>query len=94
MGDAAAILSSPRLATTLEALARAYDHVVIDAGAMSEMPVASCARIAPRAILVAVDAADAAAKLAREQLLAAGFSDVTMLPGNPGEAAPPQPVAA
>ena len=37
--DAAALAASPMLATVIEALVRSYDHVVIDAGAASEVAV-------------------------------------------------------
>jgi uncharacterized protein involved in exopolysaccharide biosynthesis/Mrp family chromosome partitioning ATPase len=82
-GEGAAILSSARVATTLEALARSYDHVVIDAGAVPEMAVESLARLAPRAVLVAAEIADPAALAARDRLLAAGFIDVIIFPGTP-----------
>ena len=44
MDDAAAIFASPRLTITLEALTRAYDHLVIDGGAMTETPIALLCR--------------------------------------------------
>lgn len=78
MGDAQAILASPRLAVTLEALARAYDHVLVDAGALTEAPAALFARFSPHAVLVATDSTDTI-DLARSQLLAAGFADVVTM---------------
>ena len=51
--DAAAIMTSQRLSITLEALARSYDHVVIDAGAVEEASLDRFAMLAPRAVLVA-----------------------------------------
>lgn len=93
MGDAQIILSSPRLSVTLEALARAYDYIVIDAGAITESPVDLFARIAPRAILVAGDPAAPATESARAKLVAAGFADVTIVLGVPGRATA-EPVAA
>jgi uncharacterized protein involved in exopolysaccharide biosynthesis/Mrp family chromosome partitioning ATPase len=83
-GDA--ILVSQRLEATLDALGRAYDHVVVDAGAVSETAVELFVRLAPRAVLVAVDLADPATAAVRDRLLAAGFTDVTVLPGRPLEA--------
>lgn len=80
-GEGAAILSSPRLVMTLEALARTYDHVVIDAGAVPEIDVEPFARIAPRAVLVTADPADPSTQAARERLIAAGFTDVTVFQG-------------
>jgi Mrp family chromosome partitioning ATPase len=88
-GDAPTIMSSPRLVITLEALARTYDNVVIDAGAIGDAALHPLARMAPRAILVAVDLADPATAAARQQLIVAGFADVTLIQGAPatGEAA-------
>ena len=80
-GDADAILSSPRLATTLEALARTYDYVVIDAGAMTGVQIAPIAGIASRAVLVTTDEADPATRALQEQLIAAGLTDVTVVRG-------------
>jgi len=88
-GEGAAILSSPRLVMALEALARTYDHVVIDAGAVPEMSVEPFARIAPRAVLVTADPAHPSTQAARDRLVAAGFTDVTIFRGAPREAAHP-----
>jgi succinoglycan biosynthesis transport protein ExoP len=93
IGDAAAILASPRLRITLEALARAYDHLVIDGGAIAETSVAFFAGIAPRAVLVAQDLAAAQTQAARDQLIAAGFADVVAIQGGTGQAGN-EPVAA
>jgi uncharacterized protein involved in exopolysaccharide biosynthesis/Mrp family chromosome partitioning ATPase len=78
--DSEAILASERLRIALEALSRAYDHVVIDAGAMPAT-IESVARIASRAILVATGIAQEAAADAGERLAAAGFTDVTVYAG-------------
>ena len=80
------LLDSPRLAMTLEALARSYDHVVLDAGALAQAPINVIARLAPRAVLVATDFAHPDTMAARDRLLAAGFADVTMFLGTPGAA--------
>jgi succinoglycan biosynthesis transport protein ExoP len=93
-GEGAAILSSPRLVMALEALARSYDHVVIDAGAVPEMTVEPFARIAPRAVLVTADPGHPATLAARERLIAAGFTDVTVFRGAPRGATQPRPAAA
>ncbi len=82
-GDAQSIVSSPRLVISLEALARAYDHVVIDAGAITDAALHPLARMAPRAMLVATDLADPATISARQQLLMAGFADVMLVQGMP-----------
>jgi Mrp family chromosome partitioning ATPase len=95
-GEGAVILSSPRLVMALEALARTYDHIVIDAGAVPEMAAEPFARIAPRAVLVTANLADPATQAARDRLLAAGFTDVTVFLGSPRgpEARQARPAAA
>lgn len=93
-GEGTAIVSSPRLVMALEALARTYDHVVIDAGAVPEMTVEPFARIAPRAVLVATDPAHPSTQAARELLIAAGFTDVTLFLGTPRATTQPRPAAA
>ena len=81
--DAAAIMTSQRLSITLEALARSYDHVVIDAGAVEEASLDRFAMLAPRAVLVAPGLDDPATASARERLLQAGFANVRVLVGAP-----------
>ena len=93
-GEAPTILTSPRLIVTLEALARNYDHVIVDGGALAEAVPEFFARMAPCAVLVATDVDNAATKDARNQLMAAGFSDVLLWLGTPGPDASSQPVAA
>jgi uncharacterized protein involved in exopolysaccharide biosynthesis/Mrp family chromosome partitioning ATPase len=85
--DAPAVLVSQRLGTTIDTLAGAYDHVVIDAGALPEVAIARLARLAPRAVLVATNVTNPATLQARQQLMAAGLTDVAMLLGHPREAA-------
>lgn len=84
--DGPALLVSQRLATTIDTLARAYDHVVVDAGALPEVAIERLARLAPRAVLVATNVTNPATAAARERLIAAGFADVAMLLGQPREA--------
>jgi uncharacterized protein involved in exopolysaccharide biosynthesis/Mrp family chromosome partitioning ATPase len=81
--DAAALAASPILAVTMEALVRAYDHVLIDAGAATDIDAARYASLAPRAVLVAAQAADSNTQAARDRLLDAGFTDVTVMLGGP-----------
>jgi polysaccharide biosynthesis transport protein len=85
--DGPAVIVSQRLATTIDALARAYDHVVIDAGALSETAIEQLARLTPRAVLVATTVTNPATTAARDRLIAAGFADVAVLLGQPREAA-------
>ena len=75
----AEVIASPRLAITLEALARSYDHLIIDAGALPEIDAERFAQFAPRAVLVAGKLDDVATIEARERLLRAGFIEVSVL---------------
>ncbi len=75
----AAILTSPRLAMTLDALAKTYDHVVIDGGAVPDIVVEQFAPFAHKAVLVAGDLDDQSTQAARERMQAAGFADVMVL---------------
>ncbi|WP_291842749.1 exopolysaccharide transport family protein [Bradyrhizobium sp.] len=72
-------LQSPRLTLAIDALLRVYDHVLLDAGAGSQLP-AELLTSQARAVVVpdASMAADARASM-RDQLTAAGFLEVTML---------------
>jgi succinoglycan biosynthesis transport protein ExoP len=82
--DSEPILASARLTIAIEALARSYDHVVLDAGAAGETALDRLATLAPRAVLLpAQDAAKTA--LARERLLSAGFATVELLAGTPSQ---------
>jgi uncharacterized protein involved in exopolysaccharide biosynthesis len=81
--DHAAILSSQRLAITIEALGRSYDHVIIDGGALAELAAERLALLAPRAVLVADDSDGAATTAARDTLAAAGFTTISVLVGTP-----------
>ncbi len=82
-GDGAALAASPMLATVVEALARSYDHVVVDVGAASEIAVERFAPLATRAVLVANDPANPGTRAARDRLMMAGFADVTLMAGAP-----------
>ncbi len=85
-----ALLQSPRLKMTLDALLRVYDHVVLDAGTATDLP-AQLLTADARGVLVpdAVMTADAQTMMA-EQLKAVGFADVNVLRGVPtnGPSAP------
>jgi hypothetical protein len=81
--DAASILRSPRLAVTLEALARSYDHVVINAGALQDDLAEAVAGLAPQAVLVADAPDDPATASMQARLVAAGCSAVSVLPSLP-----------
>jgi uncharacterized protein involved in exopolysaccharide biosynthesis/Mrp family chromosome partitioning ATPase len=81
LADVASMVQSPRLVITVEALARSYDHVVINAGTLPDMPLEAIAALASQAVLVADTPDDPISAAAQEHLLAAGFSAVNMLQG-------------
>jgi uncharacterized protein involved in exopolysaccharide biosynthesis/Mrp family chromosome partitioning ATPase len=91
------LLQSPRVTLAIDALLRAYDHVLVDAGSAEDLP-ADLLTANARAIVVPDVSMEADARaLMCEQLKAVGFSDVTMLsrpvqPSDAGEA--PRVVAA
>jgi hypothetical protein len=76
-------MQSERLSIAVEALARSYDHVIIDAGAAADLPLDRFASLAPRAVLVATDLGNAAAAVMREHLLEAGFVNVSVVADAP-----------
>jgi polysaccharide biosynthesis transport protein len=78
-GNAQALIASPRLAVAIEALARSYEHLVIDAGALPEMAAERFATLARQAVLIASEVDDLATLEAREKLRRAGFTDVEVL---------------
>jgi hypothetical protein len=86
--DINTVMMSERLAVGMNALAQTYDHVVIDAGALPQIPLERFAKLAPRAVLVAPGMTDDAASSARDRLTAAGFTEVTTF-----REAPPLPDA-
>jgi uncharacterized protein involved in exopolysaccharide biosynthesis len=86
--DNAAILASERIGVTLDALARTYDHLVIDAGTVSDPLPEPLLRGGPRAVLVAAGVPHEAALAARDRLTVAGFAEVAVIE------APPPPAAA
>ena len=77
--DADAILASQRLAIALDALARSYDYVVVDAGPLPNLSAERFAQLAPRAVLVADENDAPATVVARRRLQAAGFATVSVL---------------
>lgn len=85
--DGPALAASPVLATTIEALTRSYDHVVLDIGAASDIAPEQFSSLAHRAVLVTGDPANPATRAARDRLVAAGFADVALLAGGARAAA-------
>jgi polysaccharide biosynthesis transport protein len=82
------ILNSRRFRTMIEALAKAYDHVVIDAGALESASL-RLATIAPRGVLIASPDAQREAASACRMLAGAGFTDVAVM--TPASTATGQP---
>jgi polysaccharide biosynthesis transport protein len=78
------ILSAPGMVTKFNALARSYDHVLIDAGPVAGPEIERIAEIAPHAVLVTDSLSNAATVSARERLLASGFGDVRIFAGAGG----------
>jgi uncharacterized protein involved in exopolysaccharide biosynthesis/Mrp family chromosome partitioning ATPase len=83
------LLQSPRVTLAIDALLRVYDHVLLDAGCASDLP-ADLLTSNARAVVVpdTTMAPDARTQMS-EQLIAVGFSEVTMLskPVQPSDAA-------
>lgn len=79
--DAASIYRSDRLAVAVDALARTYDHVIIDAGAAPGVPADRIAKLAPCAVMVAGGVAPANANAVRAHLAASGFEDIAVFDG-------------
>jgi Mrp family chromosome partitioning ATPase/capsule polysaccharide export protein KpsE/RkpR len=77
--NASSLMLSQRLAITLEALGRTYDHVLIDAGVVTEAVLDRLATLSQRVVLVAAEADDPATTSAKRTLLDAGFANVTVL---------------
>ena len=79
--DAAAVIGSERLKIAFDALARSYDHVVIDASVAPHTMDDHIARLAPCAVLVATGLAADKADALREHLANAGFQDIAVFTG-------------
>jgi succinoglycan biosynthesis transport protein ExoP len=86
-------LQSPRLTLAIDALLRVYDHVLLDAGAASDLP-AELLTAQARAVVVPDASMDSDARsITCDQLRAVGFSEVAMLsqPCQPSDAAERSP---
>jgi uncharacterized protein involved in exopolysaccharide biosynthesis/Mrp family chromosome partitioning ATPase len=79
--DAATVLASERLTMALDALARTYDHIVIDASAAPHAMDDRIAQLAPCAVLVGTGLADNKVKAIQDHLIKAGFSDIAVFTG-------------
>jgi succinoglycan biosynthesis transport protein ExoP len=74
-----ALLQSPRLTLAIDALLRVYDHVLLDAGAASDLPAELLTAQARAVVVPDVSMEQEARTLMCEQLTTVGFSEVTML---------------
>jgi polysaccharide biosynthesis transport protein len=83
-----AIVNSRRFLTMIEALAKAYDHVVVDAGDLGSGALRLAAN-APRGVLIASSDAQRDAASASRMLSGAGFTDIAVM--TPAAAASGQP---
>jgi len=82
------LLQSPRVTLAIDALLRAYDHVLLDAGTASDLP-AELLTANARAVVVPDASMETDARtLMCDQLRAVGFGEVTMLskPVQPSDA--------
>lgn len=81
------LLQSPRVTLAIDALLRAYDHVIVDAGSAEDLPAELLTANARAVVVPDVSMESDARALMCEQLKAVGFSEVTMLsrPVQPSE---------
>ncbi|MCK1384724.1 exopolysaccharide transport family protein [Bradyrhizobium sp. 21] len=82
------LLQSPRVTLAVDALLRAYDHVLLDAGSASDLPAELLTAHARAVVVPDASMTPDARMLMCEQLKAVGFSEVTMLsrPVQPSDA--------
>jgi hypothetical protein len=73
------LLQSPRVTLAIDALLRAYDHVLIDAGGASDLPAELLTTNAHAVVVPDASMAPDARALMCEELKAVGFTEVTML---------------
>ena len=72
-------LQSPRLTLAIDALLRVYDHVLLDAGAASDLPAELLTSQARAVVVPEASMTSDARALMCDQLRAVGFSEVMML---------------
>ena len=84
------VLNSPQLAIVIDALAQVYDHVILDAGMLEDLP-DEVARSNAQAVLVTQSTFDASIREAVEvELIKAGFNGVSVL-HSANDNVPPEP---
>ncbi len=88
-----ALLQSPRLTLAIDALKRVYDHVLLDAGAATDLPAELLTAQARAVVVPDASMTPDARNVMCDQLKAVGFSDVTMLSkaAQPSDAVEPGP---
>jgi uncharacterized protein involved in exopolysaccharide biosynthesis/Mrp family chromosome partitioning ATPase len=86
-------LQSPRLTLAIDALLRVYDHVLLEAGAASDLPAELLTSQARAVVVPDASMTSDARALMCDQLRAVGFSEVRMLskPCQPSDAVEPGP---
>jgi uncharacterized protein involved in exopolysaccharide biosynthesis len=84
-GAPATLLASPRLAMVAEALGRAYDYVIIDAGPLAALPLDRLATLTGRVVLIAPPGWAKSAQPARDTLAESGFADISIISGSAAE---------
>jgi polysaccharide biosynthesis transport protein len=86
-------LQSPRLTLAIDALLRVYDHVLLDAGTASDLPAELLTANARVVVVPDASMQEDARVTMSEQLMAVGFSEVTMLsrPAAAASAIEPRP---
>ena len=72
-------LQSPRLTLAIDALLRVYEHVLLDAGAASDLPAELLTSQAQAVVVPEASMTQDARALMCDQLRAVGFFEVTML---------------
>jgi succinoglycan biosynthesis transport protein ExoP len=77
----AAIVGSARLGMIIEALGRAYDFVILDAGVIGEAPLDRLAKFAPHAAVIAPAGSLQKAQDTQAALIAAGFGEIAVISG-------------
>jgi uncharacterized protein involved in exopolysaccharide biosynthesis len=87
-----ALLQSPRINLAIDALLRAYDHVVLDAGTGADLPSGVIATQAHAVVIPDAAITASGRDIMRDQLLASGFTGVTILttPGTAAEIGVPE----
>lgn len=79
--DSINLLASSELVSVIEALARSYEHVVIDAGSATETPLEYLLPLSTQVVVVAADPMSPATRALQERATSAGFAHVTMMLG-------------